>query len=71
MITVNQPTAGEEKKVEFILSLGAGRYWASGQNSTNYSVVIAMVRLERFSISAPLNEDSQTDDSIYLSFTIQ
>ncbi|WP_432763694.1 fimbria/pilus outer membrane usher protein [Escherichia coli] len=71
---MNQPLKFEKKDYgSFYLSGSWSDYWASGQNSTNYSIGYSnSASWGSYSISAQrsLNEDGQTDDSIYLSFTI-
>ncbi|EFH3753709.1 fimbria/pilus outer membrane usher protein, partial [Escherichia coli] len=73
-VSINQPLKFEKKDYgSFYLSGSWSDYWASGQNSTNYSIGYSnSASWGSYSISAQrsLNEDGQTDDSIYLSFTI-
>src|SRR5699024_10120078 len=57
----------------FYLSSDWSDYWASGQNRSNYSIGYSnSASWGSYSISAQRswNEDGETDDSIYLSFTI-
>nr|ELJ1595201.1 outer membrane usher protein [Escherichia coli] len=73
-VSINQPLKFEKKDYgSFYLSGSWSDYWASGQNQSNYSIGYSnSASWGSYSISAQRswNEDGETDDSIYLSFTI-
>ncbi|EMS4515663.1 TPA: outer membrane usher protein [Escherichia coli] len=73
-ISINQPLKFEKQDYgSFYLSGDWSDYWASGQNRSNYSIGYSnSASWGSYSISAQRswNEDGETDDSIYLSFTI-
>ncbi|WP_205937280.1 Yad fimbria usher protein HtrE [Escherichia coli] len=73
-VSINQPLKFEKKDYgSFYLSGSWSDYWASGQNRSNYSIGYSnSASWGSYSVSAQRswNEDGDTDDSVYLSFTI-
>ncbi len=73
-VSINQPLKFEKKDYgSFYLSGSWSDYWASGQNHSNYSIGYSnSASWGSYSVSAQRswNEDGDTDDSVYLSFTI-